>query len=141
MTATDVAVVEGIEQQFPSPWTKTQISVELERNSGISLVAEKDEDVLIGWCCGMLLPPETELLKIAVSRDSQRLGVAASLLRCFLQIVEAAGVEQIFLELRASNTPALELYQHFGWQAQGIRKKYYTNPADDAILLLRNLKQ
>ena len=141
MTTADVAVVEAIEQQFPSPWTKAQISAELERNSGISLVAEKDENVLVGWCCGMVFPPETELLKIAVLRDSQRLGVATSLLHRFLQIVEASGVEQIFLELRAANIPALQLYHRFGWRVQGTRKNYYTNPADDAILLLRSLKQ
>ena len=141
MTAADVTVVEEIEQQFPSPWTKAQISVELERNSGISLVAEKDENVLVGWCCGMVFPPETELLKIAVLRESQRMGVARLLLHHFLQFVEASGVEQIFLELRSANTPALQLYRRFGWQVQGIRKNYYTNPADDATLLIRSLKQ
>ena len=140
MAAADVAAVVEIEQQFLSPWTKVLVSAELGRNSGISLVAEKD-DVFVGWCCGMLLPPEAELLKIAVSQDSQRLGAGTLLLKSFTQIAAENGVEKIFLELRAANTAALRLYQQFGWQQQGIRKNYYTNPADDAILLHRSLKQ
>ena len=142
MTTADVAAVAGMEQQFPSPWTTAQIKVELDRDTGISLVAETDKDEsVVGWCCGLLLAPEAELLKIAVLPDCQRTGTATSLLHRFLEIAAAEGAEQIFLEVRASNVPALQLYRRFGWQEQGKRKHYYTNPADDAVVLFRSLKR
>jgi len=138
MVASDVVAVESIEAQFPSPWTKVQILAELERESGISLIADDLQEV-VGWCCGILLPPDAELLKIAVDKSRQRQGVASLLLRTFATLLAGNGAEQIYLEVRSANTPALTLYQQAGWVEQGKRKNYYTNPVDDAVLLVRNL--
>ena len=140
MVADDVVAVARIEAQFPSPWTKSQILAELERESGISLIIETSLQEIVGWCCGMLLPPEAELLKVAVSLKRQRQGVATLLLQEFITQLTKNGVAQIFLEVRAANSPALALYQQSGWKENGKRKQYYTNPVDDAVLLVRNQK-
>lgn len=138
MAASDVAAVERIEAQFSSPWVKEQIFAELERDSGISLIAD-DLQKVVGWCCGILLSPEAELLKIAVAKSWQRQGVASLLLLEFATLLAGNGAEQFFLEARAANIPALMLYQQLGWVEQGKRKNYYNNPVDDAVLLIRNL--
>lgn len=139
MLASDVAAVERIEAQFLSPWTKVQILAELERKSAICLIADDSQEV-VGWCCGMLLPPDAELLKIAVVASRQRQGIASSLLQEFSTLLAAKSIKQIFLEVRSANTSARALYQQFGWAEQGKRKKYYKNPVDDAVLLVRSLK-
>ncbi len=139
MAVDDLTAVEDIEAHFPSPWVKVQIRAELERKAGISLIAENTEGI-VGWCCGMLLPPEAEFLKIAVAANSQRQGVAKLLLQKFISLLVGNGVKQIFLEVRSENSPALALYRSSGWEKQGKRKNYYTKPTDDAVLLLRNLK-
>ena len=141
MAAGDVAAVERIEAQFSSSWTKAQIHVELERKSTISLVAETESQTIAGWCCGIVLPPEAELLKVAVLAARQRQGVASLLLQGFTALLAANGVEQIFLEVRSANSPARRLYQQSGWQEQGKRKNYYKDPVDDAVLLVRSLKR
>jgi ribosomal-protein-alanine N-acetyltransferase len=139
MVVDDLTAVAHIEAQFPSAWVKGQILDEIERKTGVSLIAENAEEI-VGWCCGMLLPPDAELLKIAVAVDSQRQGVANLLLQEFSLLLAENGVTQIFLEARSGNSPALALYRSAGWKKQGNRKNYYTNPTDDAILLLRDLK-
>lgn len=140
MVIGDVVAVASIEAQFPSPWTKSQILAELERESGVCLIVETSLQEIVGWCCGMLLPPEAELLKVAVSAKRQRQGVATLLLQEFTALLADNGVAQIFLEVRAANRPALALYQQSGWKETGKRKQYYTNPVDDAVLLVRNQK-
>jgi len=139
MVVDDLAAVAHIEAQFPSAWIKEQILDEIERKTSVSLIVENAEEI-VGWCCGMLLSPDAELFKIAVAVDSQRQGVANLLLQEFVSLLAGNGVTQIFLEARSGNSPALALYQSAGWKKQGKRKNYYTNPKDDAILLLRNLK-
>jgi ribosomal-protein-alanine N-acetyltransferase len=138
MVAADVVAVEDLETQFPSPWTGKQIFAELDRKSGISLIAENKEGV-VGWCCGMATAPEAELFKIAVAANRQRRGVANFLLQELVILLVGRRVEQIYLEVRSENIPARALYRSSGWKEQGKRKNYYTNPVDDAILLVRNL--
>ncbi len=139
MAAEDVAAVGRIESQFSSAWTKSQISAELDRKAGVSLIAENGEEI-IGWCCGTILAPEAELLKIAVTENRQRQGVADLLLRELVTLFVEHGAEQIFLEVRSANIPALALYRSSGWRELGIRKSYYSRPTDDAVLLFRNMK-
>jgi [ribosomal protein S18]-alanine N-acetyltransferase len=140
MVASDVVAVERIELLFFSPWTKVQIFAEIERKAGISLIARDESSTVVGWCCGIAMPPDAELLKIAVAADRQRQGVAALLLQEFITLLVGKEVEQIFLEVRSANTPALRLYQQSGWEKRGKRKNYYKNPVDDAVLLVRSLK-
>ena len=139
MAAEDVTAVGRIESQFSSSWTKSQISTEIDRKAGVSLIAENGEEI-IGWCCGMILAPEAELLKVAVTANRQRQGVANLLLQELVTLFTQNGVEQIFLEVRSANIPALALYRSLAWKEQGIRKNYYSRPTDDAVLLLRNMK-
>ncbi len=135
MRADDVPIVADIEIEHVSPWTAEQIGGEQQKSAAICLVAENKEQEVIGWCCGRLVAPEAELLKIAVSKGWQRKGIASLLLFQFAAICTERGAKKSFLEVRSANMPARKLYKQHGWHREGIRKQYYTNPRDDAILL------
>lgn len=141
MTAGDIAAVSAIEAEFSSSWTITQIAAEVGRKAGCALVAETASREIMGWCCGVLIAPDAELLKVAVGSRWQRQGIATALLHRLCQLFREKGGERMFLEVRSRNDSALQLYRRSGWKMKGKRKKYYQMPVDDAILLVRSLQE
>lgn len=139
MADADASAVAAIEASFPSPWTKGQILKTIQDRNGVSLVAESSLGDITGWCTGVAVAVEGELYKIAVARTWQRQGIATCLQKVFVDQLGCAGIQQIFLEVRAGNHSALTFYQGSGWKIQGKRKQYYTDPVDDALLLVRYL--
>jgi ribosomal-protein-alanine acetyltransferase len=81
------------------------------------------------------VPPEAEILDIAVKQDHRHRGFATALIQEFLRRARTQCIERIFLEVRESNAPALALYGNFGFQITGRRPRYYRNPDEDALLL------
>ncbi|MEA3466965.1 MAG: ribosomal protein S18-alanine N-acetyltransferase [Thermodesulfobacteriota bacterium] len=141
MNVGDVAAVAAIEAGCFSPWNKEQITAELERLAGLALVAVTSAGVVQGWCCGLLAGVDADLLKVAVSISRQRQGIATDLLKELCCRLAVRGGEQIFLEVRSQNIPALKLYAKLGWHETGRRKNYYKEPADDAVILVCRLNK
>lgn len=136
MTAADLEAVAIIESENPSPWTAGQLASERDQNGGWQFVAEADASGLVcGFVCGRSCAGEAELLKIAVGREYRRQGVAAQLVAQTLRYLTEQGLGCCFLELRATNLPALALYERFGFRRVGLRKNYYASPPEDAILM------
>jgi ribosomal-protein-alanine N-acetyltransferase len=100
----------------------------------IALVAEISGS-LAGFAIASLLPPQAELEMIAVAPASQRHGLAAQLFAALASQLAAARVNEVILEVRASNQPALKLYRRLGFLESGRRTRYYHDPAEDALLL------
>ena len=139
MNVGDVDAVVAIEADGLSPWNREQIASELKRKTGFSLVAVTSGGVVQGWCCGLLAGSEAELFKVAVGFSWQRQGVATTLLRELCGVFMTYGAEQIFLEVRSRNIPARELYAKQSFQEAGVRRNYYKNPGDDAIIWVKRL--
>lgn len=135
----DVNAVAAIEAGIFSPWNREQIIAELKRETGLSLVAVAQNKKVLAWCCGFQTGVDAELLKITVSPSMQRLGIAKALLQELCTVFEKQGREQIFLEVRSQNHPALCLYKKHGFYETGSRKNYYKDPSDDAVLLVCRL--
>ncbi len=136
MTAADLEAVTAIESENPSPWTAGQLASERDQDGGWQFVAESGASGLVcGFVCGRSCAGEAELLKIAVGRQYRRQGIAVQLVAHALCCMAAQGGGRCFLELRAANTPALALYERFGFRRVGRRKNYYTSPPEDAILM------
>lgn len=133
----DVGPVAIIERTSPSAWPASSLVHELARPYGLQLVAVDDGDMPVGWCCGLCATTEAELFKIAVAPKWRRLGVASALLRRFETLCLGKGAESCFLEVRAANSEAISLYERFGYVRVGFRKKYYSDPQDDALVLKR----
>ncbi len=98
---------------------------------------------LIGFAIVRLLAPESELESIAIRTNAHGRGFGSSLLSAILQELKRArpetGVEQVDLEVRASNAAALGLYRQAGFRETGRRRGYYADPIEDAVLLTLDL--
>lgn len=138
MTISDLEAVTAVESENTSPWTTEQLAGELEQTNGWLFAAEVvDSGLVCGFACGRRYAGEAELLKIAVSQEYQRQGVATQLMSHLLCYLAGHEVGRCFLELRATNLPALALYERFCFRQVGLRKNYYTSPSEDAIIMKR----
>jgi ribosomal-protein-alanine N-acetyltransferase len=98
-----------------------------------------DGERFAGYVDFWVVPPDIELLNIAVDPDYRRRGLGRMLLDVVERRGRERGGEQVFLEVRRSNLGAQRLYEAAGFSQCGIRKGYYSDNGEDAILLTRNL--
>lgn len=109
---------------------------------GMILVAEPEEQMpvkLLGYSVFYHLGDEAELWSIAVAPRFRRQGIAKSFLQEACRRLSDTGAEKLFLEVRGSNTPALELYHSLGFTLVARRKDYYSNPREDALVMVNKL--
>jgi ribosomal-protein-alanine acetyltransferase len=134
-TQEDVSSIAELEKSVSSPWSVAQIAAEIAYSAAILLISSKGiSGTITGWCSLRLMAPEAELLKISVHPSCRRSGLGKQLLKEALKRSAATGCREIFLEVRAKNHPARNLYHQFGFKEHGVRKNYYDQPGDDAIL-------
>jgi ribosomal-protein-alanine N-acetyltransferase len=137
--ADDLPRIERIERQaMPSPWSEAQVREEIGAVNGFALAAVCAETVC-GYAFFRTVLPESELLHLAVAPEWRRLHVATALLDRAMAGLADQGCTVCFLEVRASNAAALRLYARTGFRQTGIRKHYYSQPVEDALLLTRDI--
>ena len=95
------------------------------------------DGALLGYGGISLVADEAEIITVAVSPAHRRQGIARALMEHMLYLAEDARAS-VYLEVRASNTPARELYLSLGFAETGVRKNYYTSPREDAVLMMRS---
>jgi ribosomal-protein-alanine acetyltransferase len=134
----DLAGVEGLEAQNPSPWSMAALSREVAVPGSRQLVVIAGSRP-VAWCACRLIPPEAELLKIAVAGGYRRQGLAGMLLLRLGEILIGEKVGRLFLEVRANNLPARGLYGKYGFVQIGLRRGYYADPPDDALIMVKAL--
>ena len=135
--AGDAAGIAELENEvFPDGWDERAVSDCICVSGAMCFVAERDGRI-IAYILGRLIAPEAELYRIAVRPSEQRRGVGYRLLDYAVKTSLGLGLEQLFLEVRSENIPAISLYRSFGFKKIGVRKNYYKNPTDDAIVMLR----
>jgi ribosomal-protein-alanine N-acetyltransferase len=139
MMREDIPAILAIERvSFPTPWSAETFERTLENPSSACMVVE-DETVLAGYLCASTVLDETDLQVIAVEPKLRRNGLARLLLLALLRHARSLDVQKIHLEVRRSNTAALKLYESLGFSEVGVRKGYYQSPAEDALLLTREM--
>ena len=104
------------------------------------VLVEPVADDLVGFAVAALMPPEAELETIAVAAARQRHGLGRTLFDVLERELPAAGVDEVHLEVRASNHQALGFYRSVGFGRTGIRRAYYTDPIEDAVLMRLRLR-
>lgn len=134
----DLESIQRIEQISYSPYSLSQLLAELKQKNSLVLVAVSGQTV-IGWCGSRVIPPEAELLKIAVHPDYRRQGVGAKLLRHLEEKLAGNNVTDVYLEVRSMNDTAVKFYLKFGFFQVGLRKKYYSSPQDDALIYKKEI--
>lgn len=139
MNRADLPAVIHIEQQaIASPWTPAQLQEELDAPNSLALVAMAGEQ-LCGYAFYRTCPPESELLHMVVDPQHQRQQIGTTLLRQGLDRLLSLGCTDCFLEVRSSNQGARLLYTHAGFRQTGIRRQYYQQPDEDALVLTMSL--
>ncbi len=145
-TAQDLDRILNIEQaSFPTPWTRKMFEVELGQNPfGRLYVARPfgdkgEQGGFIGYVCFWVVFEEFRLMTLAVDPAARRRGFGRSLLRQAMELGRAQGATKAVLEVRASNTAALQMYGQEGFRQVAVRTRYYANPVEDAILMEREL--
>jgi ribosomal-protein-alanine N-acetyltransferase len=134
-----VMAIEGV--SFPSPWSRAMFAEELDRDFSDAVVAEGEDSGILGYAVCWNVAGESHLLNIAVAPARRGAGIGRGLLRECIRRGARAGSTRIHLEVRAENGEALRLYRSEGFAFQGIRKGYYTDTGEDAILLAREIRE
>ena len=124
---------------FSMPWTLDMLRSQLPDDRHEFLVAERDGEVL-GYVGMMYILDEGYISNVAVSPEQRRQGIADTLINALMGKAAALELAFVTLEVRASNTPAIELYKKHGFVPVGQRKNYYDLPREDAILMTRFLE-
>lgn len=140
MRQDDLDAVTGIEIETLSPWSPGSLAEELLVRQGRQLVAESTDLGIVGWCCCRWIWPEAELLKIAVATEHRKKGIGTSLFSSLVTELQFQAFTALFLEVRAKNRQALSFYQGHRFQQVGTRLNYFSHPADDALILKRDLR-
>ena len=123
-------------QCFSVPWTREQLEAELPDEHHEFLVAESGDRIL-GYIGMMTVLDEGYISNVAVSEDCRRQGIASALITALLQRAQERKLSFVTLEVRASNAPAIVLYENLGFAPVGRRKGYYDAPKEDAVLMTK----
>ena len=135
MTVEDLDQVMEIEEDlFAVPWTKEGYFTFLTRKDSMFLVVEEKERIL-GYCGLLMVLDEGDVTNVAVCRERQKEGIGNFLVSSLIRLAGDLGIRQIHLEVRVHNETAIRLYERNGFTRDGIRKNYYTDPVEDALLM------
>ena len=135
MTADHVAAVAALEKIcFADPWSERSVASELDNKLALWLVAV-DGGAVAGYVGSQTVLDETDMMNVAVYPDYRRQGIAEKLIQELVVRLRSLGSRCLTLEVRASNGPAIALYEKLGFTQVGLRKNYYRNPREDALIL------
>ncbi len=141
MRSNDLTQVLNIEvSSFSLPWTREMFEGDLARpDLAVMLVARAADQStpppIVGYICTYLLTDELHINNLAVHPRWRRRGVARALLHAALDRGREDRARRAILEVRASNVAAQALYRAFGFEAAGVRRRYYTQPPEDALIM------
>jgi ribosomal-protein-alanine N-acetyltransferase len=136
-SAADLAAVEALQAaSFASPWGAEAFRWELEHTDVARLyVLTASTGRIVAYCACWVVVDELHINSLAVDARDRRQGAASVLLRHVMAEAAAAGAKAATLEVRASNRPALQLYQAHGFTVEATRRDYYQDPREDALVL------
>ena len=135
MTAQHVPQIAELEKRcFSDPWSEKSVASELDNKLSYWLVA-MEGDLLTGYVGSQTVLDWTDMMNIAVHPDFRRQGIAEALVNALVAGLKEKNSRCLTLEVRASNAPAISLYEKLGFLQVGLRKNYYRNPREDALIL------
>ena len=133
----DIARVVRLEKEiFSDAWSEDSVRSHMAgaANVGLALFVPDIPDAA-GYLLGMIVCDEAEVYRVAADPAFRRRGIGSRLLSAFLDTCASRGVKQVSLEVRSRNLPAVRMYEAAGFRQSGLRKDYYRDPADDAVLM------
>ena len=134
----DLDVVEAIEREsYPTPWSRSMFDAELRKPSSLALGAFTDGDELVGYAFVSRYVDAWHVMNVAVANAYRRRGIASTLLERMFEVTGTDPRRGYTLEVRVSNAGAIRLYERLGFEPRGIRRGYYTDNREDALIMWR----
>ena len=134
-TLDDVPSIATIEKSsFSTPWSQNAIFESMD--AGTYFCVAKLNDMIVGYMGLSAVVGEGYVTNVAVLPEYRRLGIGKKILEYVIDNFKNE-LEFISLEVRVSNTPAISLYEKFGFEKVGLRKRFYSNPCEDAIIMTK----
>ena len=135
----DLDAIEKIERaSYPTPWSRSMFASELAKQSSSSIAAVADGGQLIGYLVLSRYVDAWHVMNVAVDPDHRRLGVASAMLSRLFDVTQADAERGYTLEVRISNLAAISLYESFGFVSHGVRRGYYTDNREDAVIMWKD---
>jgi len=137
----DLSAIESIEQRaYPTPWSRSMFASELAKPTSICFGAFEGTD-LIGYVINSRYVDAWHVMNVAVDPDHQQRGVATALLERLFEVTRDDERRGYTLEVRVSNEDAIRLYERLGFEARGLRRGYYTDNREDALIMWRDARR
>jgi [ribosomal protein S18]-alanine N-acetyltransferase len=134
----DLTAIEAIEQRaYPTPWSRSMFASELAKPTSICLGAFEGEE-LLGYVINSRYVDAWHVMNVAVDPDRRRRGIATSLLERLFELTRDDERRGYTLEVRISNEDAIRLYEKLGFEPRGIRRGYYTDNKEDALIMWKD---
>jgi ribosomal-protein-alanine N-acetyltransferase len=131
----DLLSIAALESNaFSNPWTRDAL-VEMISSDVTRLYVARYGRQIVAFCACWVIAGELHINTLAVDGDMRRRGIATNLLH---HVLQQTAVKRATLEVRRSNTAALKLYEGLGFTATAVRRRYYSNPDEDALILWLN---
>jgi len=136
----DLGDIERIERRsYPTPWSRSMFASEIAKPSSICLGAfEAESGELLGYLIISRYVDAWHVMNVAVEPTYRRRGIATALLDRLFELTAEDGRRGYTLEVRVSNAQAIALYERLGFQARGIRRGYYTDNREDALIMWKD---
>ena len=134
----DLDAVDEIERaSYPTPWSRAMFGAELRKPSSLALGAYSAEGELVGYAFVSRYVDAWHVMNVAVATDYRRRGIATTLLERLFEVTATDPRSGYTLEVRVSNLGAIRLYERLGFESRGIRRGYYTDNREDALIMWR----
>lgn len=138
----DLDAIERIEHaSYPSPWSRSMFASELAKQSSLSIAAVTPGEELVGYLVLSRYVDAWHVMNVAVNPGHRRLGIASAMLRRLFEATQDDAQRGYTLEVRVSNVAAIGLYQSFGFVSRGVRRGYYTDNGEDALIMWKGADQ
>jgi ribosomal-protein-alanine N-acetyltransferase len=138
LRATDLDSIEVIERRsYPTPWSRSMFAGELAKPASICLGAFEGGQ-LVGYMIISRYVDAWHVMNLAVDPEFRRRGIASLLLDQLFELTDSGGARGYTLEVRVSNEGAIRLYEGAGFRSRGIRRGYYTDNREDALIMWRD---
>jgi ribosomal-protein-alanine N-acetyltransferase len=136
----DLSSIEEIERSsYPTPWSRSMFASELAKPSSLCLGAfEADTGRLIGYLIISRYVDAWHVMNVAVAPGHRRRGIASLLLNRLFELTAGRSRRGYTLEVRVSNTGAIKLYEELGFRPRGVRRGYYTDNREDALIMWKD---
>lgn len=137
----DLDAIERIEQRaYPTPWSRSMFASELAKPTSISLGAF-DGDHLVGYMINARYVDAWHVMNVAIDPNHRRRGIATALIERLFELTRDDERRGYTLEVRVSNEGAIRLYARLGFEARGVRRGYYTDNREDALIMWREAEE